>query len=173
MVQAMQILLGNTACVPRIRTRTQVPIRRVVQCCPGKLRVKGADVPAILRALARGGSAFNWIGRVHRKHSSRLCGRGAAYRRLRGLVCRVWLVQVWIIMTAGRHQENGKMVGAAVLAGGALLLEGVRRGGGWSSCSIITIAAAIRTVLAAVPAAVNGQRRLLATLSRNIPDFTR
>ena len=105
--------------------------------CRASFGVKGANVPAILRALVACGwfGIQTWIGGARAEHAA---GRGVA-RRGRGLPGSVWiafaifwLVQVAIIV---RGLEGIKMLeswSAPLLLGGGVLLLwlGDRRGGG-------------------------------------------
>jgi NCS1 family nucleobase:cation symporter-1 len=183
--QAMiTILLGNTiVLVPMIlnaHAGTKYGVSFPV-LCRASFGVKGANVPAILRALVACGwfGIQTWIGGLA---LNTLCAAAwPGWMRIPGNIwiafAAFWLVQVWIIV----HGLEGikKLEGWSaplLLAGGALLLGwAVRRGGGLS----YILGESVRLQQAHVPfwrlfpAGLTANVGYWATLSLNIPDFTR
>jgi NCS1 family nucleobase:cation symporter-1 len=183
--QAMlTILLGNSiVLVPMIlnaHAGTKYGISFPV-LCRASFGVKGANVPAILRALVACGwfGIQTWIGGL--ALNALLSAAWPAWARLPGNIgvsfAIFWLVQVWVIVNGleGIKKLQGWSA-PLLLAGGAVLLGwAVRRGGGLGH--ILDESARLQT--AAVPfwqlfpAAVTANVGYWATLSLNIPDFTR
>jgi NCS1 family nucleobase:cation symporter-1 len=184
-LQAMlTILLGNSiVLVPMIlnaHAGTKYGISFPV-LCRASFGVKGANVPAVLRALVACGwfGIQTWIGGL--ALNALLAAAWPAWGDLPGNVwlafAMFWLVQVAVIV---RGLEGIKRLegwsAPLLLAGGALLLLwAVRRGGGLGHI----LDESSRLQVAQVPfwqlfpAALTANVGYWATLSLNIPDFTR
>jgi NCS1 family nucleobase:cation symporter-1 len=183
--QAMiTILLGNTVVlVPMIlnaHAGTKYGVSFPV-LCRASFGVKGANVPAILRALVACGwfGIQTWIGGL--ALNTLLAAAVPAWGTLSGNVwiafAVFWLVQVAIIV---RGLEGIKILESwsapLLLGGGVLLLAwAVRRGGGLGH--ILTESGRLQTAHVPFwqlfPAALTANVGYWATLSLNIPDFTR
>jgi NCS1 family nucleobase:cation symporter-1 len=183
--QAMlTILLGNSiVLVPMIlnaHAGTKYGVSFPV-LCRAAFGVKGANVPAMLRALVACGwfGIQTWIGGL--ALNTLLVAAWPAWAGF-GLGIWVsffafWLVQVWIIV----HGLEGikKLEGWSaplLLAGGALLLGwAIVRGGGLGHILSESMRLQQRHVpfWQLFPAAVTANVGYWATLSLNIPDFTR
>jgi nucleobase:cation symporter-1, NCS1 family len=183
--QAMlTILLGNTVVlVPMIlnaHAGTKYGVSFPV-LCRASFGVRGANVPAMLRALVACGwfGIQTWIGGL--ALNTLLI---AAWPAWSGVAANVWIafavfwaIQVWIIV----HGLEGikKLEGWSaplLLAGGALLLMwAVRRGGGLGY--VLDQSVRLQTTQTPFwqlfPAALTANVGYWATLSLNIPDFTR
>ena len=180
----MTILLGNViVLLPMIlnaHAGTKYGISFPV-FCRASFGVRGANVPAILRALVACGwfGIQTWIGglALHELLAAAL----PAWRALPGNVwiasAIFWLMQVAIII---RGVEGIKVLEAwsapLLLAGGAMLLGwAVIRGGGLGH--ILIESARLQTQQTPFwqlfPAALTANVGYWATLSLNIPDFTR
>jgi NCS1 family nucleobase:cation symporter-1 len=184
--QAMiTILLGNTiVLVPMVlnaHAGTKYGVSFPV-LCRASFGVRGANVPAILRALVACGwfGIQTWIGGL--ALNTLLAAAWPGWSSLGGTTVWIsfatfWLVQVAIIL---RGLEGIKKLESwsapLLLAGGALLLMwAAQRGGGlWR-----VLAESSRLQTAHVPfwqlfpAALTANVGYWATLSLNIPDFTR
>jgi NCS1 family nucleobase:cation symporter-1 len=183
--QAMAtILLGNTiVLVPMIlnaHAGTKYGVSFPV-LCRASFGVKGANVPAILRALVACGwfGIQTWIGGL--ALNTLLEAAWPAWREVPGNIgiafAIFWLVEVAIIL---RGLEGIKMLESwsapLLLGGGVLLLAwAVRRGGGLGH--VLSESARLRTgdtpFWALFPASLTANVGYWATLSLNIPDFTR
>ena len=183
--QAMiTILLGNTiVLVPMIlnaHAGTKYGVSFPV-LCRASFGVKGANVPAILRALVACGwfGIQTWIGGL--ALNTLLVAALPAWAALPGNVwiafAIFWLVQTAIII---RGLEGIKQLESwsapLLLAGGALLLVwAVRRGGGL--VHVLNESAKLQTLQTPFwqlfPPALTANVGYWATLSLNIPDFTR
>jgi NCS1 family nucleobase:cation symporter-1 len=183
--QAMlTILLGNTVVlVPMIlnaHAGTKYGVSFPV-LCRASFGVKGANIPAILRAIVACGwfGIQTWIGGL--ALNTLFAAALPAWAALPGNVwisfAIFWLVQVAIIV---RGLEGIKLLEAwsapLLLAGGVLLLGwAVVRGGGLGR--ILAESARLQTshvpFWQLFPAALTANVGYWATLSLNIPDFTR
>ena len=150
--------------------------------CRASFGVRGANVPAILRALVACGwfGIQTWIGGL--ALDTLMAAAWPAWRGFGGITVWIsfaafWLVQVAIII---RGLEGIKKLESwsapLLLAGGALLLMwAAQRGGGLGRI----LAESTRLQTAHVPfwqlfpAALTANVGYWATLSLNIPDFTR
>ena len=184
-LQAMlTILLGNlVVLVPMIlnaHAGTKYGISFPV-LCRASFGVKGANVPAILRALVACGwfGIQTWIGGM--ALDTLLAAAWPAWAGMPGNIwiafAIFWLVQVAIIV---RGLEGIKKLegwsAPLLLAGGALLLLwAIRHGGGLGH--ILEESARLQTshvpFWQLFPAALTANVGYWATLSLNIPDFTR
>jgi nucleobase:cation symporter-1, NCS1 family len=183
--QAMlTILLGNTiVLVPMIlnaHAGTKYGVSFPVLCRAG-FGVKGANVPATLRALVACGwfGIQTWIGGL--ALNTLLGAAWPAWNSIAGSVwiafALFWTIEVAIIL---RGLDGIKMLESwsapLLLAGGALLLAwAIRRGGGLGH----VLSESVRLQKMSVPfwqlfpAALTANVGYWATLSLNIPDFTR
>ena len=183
--QAMlTILLGNTiVLVPMIlnaHAGTKYGVSFPV-LCRASFGVKGANVPAMLRALVACGwfGIQTWIGGL--ALNTLLAAAWPAWGTLSGNIwiafAIFWVVQVAIIvrgLEGIKHLESWSA--PLLLAGGALLLGwAIRRGGGLGHI----LGESVRLQTSHVPfwqifpAALTANVGYWATLSLNIPDFTR
>jgi NCS1 family nucleobase:cation symporter-1 len=149
--------------------------------CRAAFGVKGANVPAILRALVACGwfGIQTWIGGLALNTLVVAAWPPWAAFALGIWIsfAAFWLVQVWIIV----HGLEGikKLEGWSaplLLAGGALLLAwAIARGGGLGHILRESVRLQERHVSFSqlFPAAVTANVGYWATLSLNIPDFTR
>ena len=184
-LQAMvTILIGNTiVLVPMIlnaHAGTKYGVSFPV-LCRASFGVKGANVPAILRALVACGwfGIQTWIGGL--ALNTLLAAAWPAWAGIQGSVwiafAIFWLVQVAIIargLEGIKHLESWSA--PLLLAGGALLLGwAVRRGGGLAHVLDESARLQARHVpfWQLFPAALTANVGYWATLSLNIPDFTR
>ena len=184
-LQAMvTILLGNAiVLVPMIlnaHAGTKYGVSFPV-LCRASFGVKGANVPAILRALVACGwfGIQTWIGGL--ALNTLLAAAWPAWAGIQGSVwiafAIFWLVQVAIIargLEGIKHLESWSA--PLLLAGGALLLGwAVRRGGGLAHVLDESARLQARHVpfWQLFPAALTANVGYWATLSLNIPDFTR
>jgi NCS1 family nucleobase:cation symporter-1 len=149
--------------------------------CRASFGVKGANVPAILRALVACGwfGIQTWIGAMALNTLI-----AAAWPAWSGVPAGIWisfaafwLVQVWIILNGleGIKKLEG-WAAPLLLAGGALLLGwAAMRGGGLGHVLAESSRLQQRSVpfWQLFPAAVTANVGYWATLSLNIPDFTR
>jgi NCS1 family nucleobase:cation symporter-1 len=183
--QAMlTILLGNTiVLLPMIlnaHAGTKYGVSFPVMC-RASFGVKGANVPAVLRALVACGwfGIQTWIGAVALNTLV-----AAIWPPWSGIAAGIWisfaafwLVQVWIILNGleGIKKLEGWSA-PLLLAGGALLLGwAISRGGGLGRILEQSSRLQGRHVpfWQIFPAAVTANVGYWATLSLNIPDFTR
>jgi NCS1 family nucleobase:cation symporter-1 len=183
--QAMlTILLGNTiVLVPMIlnaHAGTKYGVSFPV-LCRASFGVKGANVPAILRALVACGwfGIQTWIGAV--ALNTLVAAVWPAWSAMASGIwisfAVFWLIQVWIILNGleGIKKLEGWSA-PLLLAGGALLLAwAIVRGGGLGH--ILAQSSRLQQRSAPFwqlfPAAVTANVGYWATLSLNIPDFTR
>ena len=180
----LTILLGNTiVLVPMIlnaHAGTKYGVSFPV-LCRASFGVKGANVPAMLRALVACGwfGIQTWIGGL--ALNTLLSAAVPAWAGMAGNIwlafALFWLVQVAIIL---RGLEGIKILESwsapLLLAGGVLLLWwGVSRGGGL--VHILSQSSRMQTAQTPFwtlfPAALTANVGYWATLSLNIPDFTR
>ena len=183
--QAMlTILLGNViVLIPMIlnaHAGTKYGVSFPV-LCRASFGVKGANVPAILRALVACGwfGIQTWIGGL--ALNVLLMAAWPAWANVAGNIwiafAVFWLVQVWVIS----HGLDGikRLEGWSaplLLAGGAILLGwAVQRGGGLGHVldESVRLQAGATPFWQLFPAAVTANVGYWATLSLNIPDFTR
>ncbi len=183
--QAMlTILLGNTiVLVPMIlnaHAGTKYGVSFPV-LCRASFGVRGANIPAILRALVACGwfGIQTWIGALALNALL-----AAAWPAWTGIAAGIWisfaifwLIQVWIIINGLEGIKKLEGWSAPLLLGGGALLLGwaIRRGGGLGHI----LSESVRLQTAHVPfwrlfpAALTANVGYWATLSLNIPDFTR
>ena len=183
--QAMvTILLGNSVVlVPMIlnaHAGTKYGVSFPV-LCRASFGVRGANVPAILRALVACGwfGIQTWIGGV--ALNTLLVAAWPGWASVSGNVwmsfAAFWLVQVWLIVTGLEGIKKLESWSAPLLlAGGVLLLMwAIRNGGGLGY--ILSESSRLRTSSTPFwqlfPAALTANVGYWATLSLNIPDFTR
>ena len=149
--------------------------------CRASFGVKGANVPAILRALVACGwfGIQTWIGAV--ALNTLIAAVWPAWSAMAFGIwisfAVFWLVQVWIILNGleGIKKLEGWSA-PLLLAGGALLLGwAIVRGGGLGHILAQSSRLQQRSVpfWQLFPAAVTANVGYWATLSLNIPDFTR
>ena len=183
--QAMlTILLGNTIVLLPMILNAHAGTKYGVSfpvLCRASFGVKGANVPAILRALVACGwfGIQTWIGAV--ALNALIVAVWPAWGGI-GVGIWIsfalfWLVQVWIILNGleGIKKLEGWSA-PLLLAGGALLLGwAIARGGGLAHILAQSSRLQQRTVpfWQMFPAAVTANVGYWATLSLNIPDFTR
>ncbi len=149
--------------------------------CRASFGVKGANVPAVLRAIVACGwfGIQTWIGglALHALIAAAWPGWSQMPGAMAIAFLIFWLIQVAIIV---RGLEGIKMLESwsapLLLAGGfALLLWAIRNGGGLGH--ILTESSRLQTGHAPFwqlfPAALTANVGYWATLSLNIPDFTR
>ena len=183
--QAMlTILLGNTiVLVPMIlnaHAGTKYGVSFPV-LCRASFGVKGANVPATLRALVACGwfGIQTWIGAIALNTLM-----AAVWPAWSGMAAGIWisfaafwLVQVWIILNGleGIKKLEGWSA-PLLLAGGAILLGwAIVRGGGLGYILDQSVRLQQRETpfWQLFPAALTANVGYWATLSLNIPDFTR
>ena len=183
--QAMlTILLGNTiVLVPMIlnaHAGTKYGVSFPV-LCRASFGVTGANVPATLRALVACGwfGIQTWIGAV--ALNTLIAAVWPAWSAVSASIwisfAAFWLVQIWIILNGleGIKKLEGWSA-PLLLAGGAMLLAwAVVRGGGLGHILAQSTRLQQRSVpfWQLFPAAVTANVGYWATLSLNIPDFTR
>jgi nucleobase:cation symporter-1, NCS1 family len=183
--QAMlTILLGNSIVLLPMILNAHAGTKYGVSfpvLCRASFGVKGANVPAILRALVACGwfGIQTWIGAVALNTLI-----AAIWPGWSGIAAGIWisfaafwLVQVWIILNGleGIKKLEGWSA-PLLLAGGALLLGwAISRGGGLGHILAQSSRLQERSVpfWQLFPAAVTANVGYWATLSLNIPDFTR
>jgi NCS1 family nucleobase:cation symporter-1 len=183
--QAMlTILLGNTiVLVPMIlnaHAGTKYGISFPV-LCRAAFGVRGANVPAVLRAIVACGwfGIQTWIGALAMDVLFRAAWPGWAQVPGSTWVAFAlfWAIQVAIILRGTEGIKTLQSWSAPVLlAGGALLLWwGVSRGGGLAHVLAQSqrMQQGTGTFWAIFPAALTANVGYWATLSLNIPDFTR
>ena len=183
--QAMStILLGNTIVLVPMMLNAHAGTKYGVSfpvLCRASFGVRGANVPAMLRAFVACGwfGIQTWIGGL--ALNTLLGAAFPAWLRLPGNVwiafALFWLVQVAIIV---RGLEGIKRLESwsapLLLGGGALLLAwAVRRGGGLGH--VLSESSRLQTAhlpfWQLFPAGLTANVGYWATLSLNIPDFTR
>jgi nucleobase:cation symporter-1, NCS1 family len=183
--QAMlTILLGNTIVLLPMILNAHAGTKYGVSfpvLCRASFGVKGANVPAILRALVACGwfGIQTWIGAV--ALNTLIAAVWPAWSAMTFGIwisfAVFWLVQVWIILNGleGIKKLEGWSA-PLLLAGGALLLGwAIVRGGGLGHILAESSRLQQRSVpfWQLFPAAVTANVGYWATLSLNIPDFTR
>ena len=183
--QAMlTILLGNTlVLVPMIlnaHAGTKYGISFPV-LCRASFGVRGANVPAILRALVACGwfGIQTWIGGL--ALSTLLDAAWPGWAAVPGNTSIAfgifWAIQVWLIVNGLEGIKKLEAWSAPLLLGGGalLLLWAIRRGGGLGF--ILSESVKLQTTSVPFwqlfPAALTANVGYWATLSLNIPDFTR
>ena len=183
--QAMiTILLGNVVVlVPMIlnaHAGTKYGVSFPV-LCRASFGVRGANVPAMLRALVACGwfGIQTWIGAL--ALNTLMIALWPGWKDLAtGMAvsfAAFWLVQVWIIVTGLEGIKRLEGWSAPLLLGGGLLLLiwAIVRGGGLGH--ILSESSRMRTgqtpFWQLFPAALTANVGYWATLSLNIPDFTR
>jgi NCS1 family nucleobase:cation symporter-1 len=183
--QAMfTILLGNTiVLVPMIlnaHAGTKYGVSFPV-LCRASFGVRGANVPAILRALVACGwfGIQTWIGGLALQ--TLIVAVWPAWAGVTGSVwisfAAFWLVQVWLIVTGLEGIKRLQSWSAPLLLGGGLLLLAwaINHGGGLGH--ILTESSRLQRASTPFwtlfPAALTANVGYWATLSLNIPDFTR
>jgi len=185
--QAMlTILLGNTiVLVPMIlnaHAGTKYGISFPV-LCRAAFGVRGANVPALLRAVVACGwfGIQTWIGALAMDMLFRAAWPGWA--TLPGATwiafALFWLIQVVIILTGTEGIKILETWSAPLLLGGGILLLwwGASNGGGLGN--VLTESQRLQqrgagfSYWAIFPAALTANVAYWATLSLNIPDFTR
>ena len=178
------IMLGNTiVLVPMIlnaHAGTKYGVSFPV-LCRASFGVRGANVPAILRALVACGwfGIQTWIGglALHTLLTAAWPGWTTIPGNIWIAFAMFWAIQVWLIIEGleGIKKLEG-WAAPLLLAGGALLLLwAIRRGGGLGfilgkSVRLQTTQTPFWTLF---PAALTANVGYWATLSLNIPDFTR
>jgi nucleobase:cation symporter-1, NCS1 family len=180
----MTILLGNVVVlIPMIlnaHSGTRYGVSFPV-LCRASFGVKGANVPAVLRALVACGwfGIQTWIGAL--ALNTLLVAAWAPWAGVPGGVAIsfavFWAIEVWIIvkgLEGIKHLEGWSA--PLLLAGGALLLGwAIVRGGGLGH--ILSESTRLRKAHTPFwqlfPAALTANVGYWATLSLNIPDFTR
>ena len=185
--QAMvTILLGNTiVLVPMVlnaHAGTKYGISFPV-LCRASFGVRGANLPAILRAIVACGwfGIQTWIGGAGaRRALPARRGRAGPRCPARTAIAFAifWLIQVAVIL---KGTEGIKLLESwsapLLLGGGALLLvvghHGAAAGSATCSASRSSCRAGPRPFWALFPAALTASVGYWATLSLNIPDFTR
>ena len=183
--QAMlTILLGNViVLVPMIlnaHAGTKYGVSFPV-LCRASFGVKGANVPALLRALVACGwfGIQTWIGGL--ALNALLGAALPAWASMPGNVwiafAIFWVVQVWVILNGleGIKKLEGWSAPLLLLGGAALLLWAIERGGslGYLLDESTRLQTGTTPFWQLFPAAVTANVGYWATLSLNIPDFTR
>jgi nucleobase:cation symporter-1, NCS1 family len=183
--QAMfTILLGNViVLVPMIlnaHAGTKYGVSFPV-LCRASFGVKGANVPAVLRALVACGwfGIQTWIGGL--ALNALLAAAWPAWQTMPGNVwiafAAFWTLQVWVIIHGldGIKKLEGWSAPLLLLGGGLLLLWAINRGGGLGHVlsESVRLQSGNTPSWHVFPAAVTANVGYWATLSLNIPDFTR
>ena len=185
--QAMlTILLGNViVLIPMIlnaHAGTKYGISFPVMC-RASFGVKGANIPALLRAVVACGwfGIQTWIGALalNALLTAAFSGWASVPANISIAFAIFWLIQVAIIIGGiERIKQLGNVSAPVLLLGGvALLLWGIRNGGGLGN----VLAESVRlqggrpdvSFWALFPAALTANVGYWATISLNIPDFTR
>ena len=183
--QAMlTILLGNVIVLVPMTLNAHAGTKYGVSfpvMCRASFGVKGANVPAMLRALVACGwfGIQTWIGGL--ALNALLAAAWPAWSSLAGGVwisfAIFWLVQVGIVLKGleGIKTLEGWSAPLLLAGGGLLLFWAIRRAGGLGHI----LGESVRLQTAHVPfwdlfpAALTANVGYWATLSLNIPDFTR
>jgi NCS1 family nucleobase:cation symporter-1 len=149
--------------------------------CRASFGVKGANVPAVLRALVACGwfGIQTWIGGL--ALNVLLAAAWPAWNNVPGAIwiafAAFWLVQVWIIVTGLEGIKKLEGWSAPLLLGGGaiLLVWAVRSGGGLGHIlqESVRLRSGSTPFWQLFPAALTANVGYWATLSLNIPDFTR
>ena len=183
--QAMiTILLGNVIVLAPMILNAHAGTKYGVSfpvLCRASFGVKGANVPAVLRALVACGwfGIQTWIGGL--ALNTLLVAAWPRWATVSAGIwvsfAMFWLIQVWIIVNGieGIKKLEGWSA-PLLLAGGALLLVwAVRRGGGLTN--VLSQSSRMRAgqtpFWQLFPSALTANVGYWATLSLNIPDFTR
>jgi NCS1 family nucleobase:cation symporter-1 len=183
--QAMlTILLGNVIVLIPMLLNAHAGTKYGVSfpvLCRASFGVRGANVPAILRALVACGwfGIQTWIGGL--ALNALLIAAWPAWATIPGNLwiafAAFWLVQVWVIIYGLDGIKRLEVWSAPLLlAGGALLLAwAVQRGGGLGHIlgESVRLQSGSTPFWELFPAAVTANVGYWATLSLNIPDFTR
>ena len=183
--QAMlTILLGNSIVLVPMTLNAHAGTKYGVSfpvLCRASFGVKGANVPAILRALVACGwfGIQTWIGGL--ALNTLLTAAWPAWRTLAGGVwiafAVFWIVQVAVIVRGLEGIKKLESWGAPLLlTGGAVLLGwAVSRGGGLGH--VLSESSRLQSQQVSFwqlfPAGLTANVGYWATLSLNIPDFTR
>jgi nucleobase:cation symporter-1, NCS1 family len=183
--QAMlTILLGNAIVLAPMILNAHAGTKYGVSfpvLCRASFGVRGANVPATLRALVACGwfGIQTWIGGV--ALNTLLTAAWAGWAGVSGglwiAFLAFWAIQVWIIIHGLEGIKRLEGWSAPLLLGGGalLLLWAVRRGGGLGH--ILAESSRLQTTQVPFwqlfPAALTANVGYWATLSLNIPDFTR
>ena len=183
--QAMTvILLGNViVLVPMIlnaHAGTKYGVSFPV-LCRASFGVRGANVPAVLRALVACGwfGIQTWIGGL--ALHTLLAAAWPAWTTMPGGVwiafAIFWAVQVWVIVNGldGIKKLEGWSAPLLLAGGAALLVWAINRGGGLRHIlsESVRLQSGNTPFWQLFPAAVTANVGYWATLSLNIPDFTR
>jgi NCS1 family nucleobase:cation symporter-1 len=183
--QAMlTILLGNVVVlIPMIlnaHAGTKYGVSFPV-LCRASFGVRGANVPALLRALVACGwfGIQTWIGGL--ALNTLLTAAWPAWSTLPGAIwiafATFWLVQVWLIIKGLEGIKKLEGWSAPLLLAGGVILLGwaVRRGGGLQHvlAESVRLQSGHTPFWTLFPAALTANVGYWATLSLNIPDFTR
>ena len=183
--QAMiTILLGNAiVLVPMIlnaHAGTKYGVSFPV-LCRASFGVRGANVPALLRALVACGwfGIQTWIGAL--ALNALLTAAWPAWSHVAAGIwisfAAFWLVQVGIILNGleGIKRLEGWSAPLLLAGGGLLLLWALQRGGGLGNVldASTRLQAGSASFWQLFPAALTANVGYWATLSLNIPDFTR
>jgi NCS1 family nucleobase:cation symporter-1 len=183
--QAMlTILLGNTVVLTPMILNAHAGTKYGVSfpvLCRASFGVKGANLPAILRALVACGwfGIQTWIGglALHALLAAAWPAWAAVPGGLWISFAAFWLVQVWIIVQGLEGIKRLEGWSAPLLLGGGalLLLWAIRQVGGLGR--ILEESSRLQTAHTPFwqlfPAALTANVGYWATLSLNIPDFTR
>jgi NCS1 family nucleobase:cation symporter-1 len=183
--QAMlTILLGNVVVlVPMIlnaHAGTKYGVSFPV-LCRAAFGVKGANVPAILRALVACGwfGIQTWIGALalNTLLAAIVPGWAGVSAGIWISFAIFWIVHVWLIVRGMEGIKHLESWAAPLLLGGGLLLLGwaIARGGGLGHVlnESVRLQQAQTPFWQLFPAALTANVGYWATLSLNIPDFTR
>jgi NCS1 family nucleobase:cation symporter-1 len=183
--QAMTtILLGNViVLIPMIlnaHAGTKYGVSFPV-LCRASFGVRGANVPAILRALVACGwfGIQTWIGGL--ALNTLMTAAWPAWSAMPGAIwmsfAAFWLVQVWIIVKGleGIKKLEGWSAPLLLAGGVILLLWAVNRGGGLGRVlsESVRLQSGSTPFWTLFPSALTANVGYWATLSLNIPDFTR
>jgi NCS1 family nucleobase:cation symporter-1 len=184
-VQAMStILLGNLIVLIPMILNAHAGTRYGVSfpvLCRASFGVTGANVPAILRAIVACGwfGIQTWIGGL--ALHTLLAAAWPTWTAVPGSVWMAfavfWVVQVWVILNGldGIKKLEGWSAPLLLLGGALLLLWGINRGGGLGHVlrESVRLQSGTTPFWQLFPAAVTANVGYWATLSLNIPDFTR
>lgn len=180
----LTIMLGNVIVLVPMTLNAHAGTKYGVSfpvLCRASFGVKGANVPAVLRALVACGwfGIQTWIGGL--ALNTLLTAAWPGWQSVFGGVWiafgAFWLVQVWLIITGLEGIKKLEGWSAPLLIGGFVILLGwaIVRGGGL--LHILDESARVqkgRTPFWQLfPAALTANVGYWATLSLNIPDFTR
>jgi len=183
--QAMlTILLGNViVLVPMIlnaHAGTKYGVSFPV-LCRASFGVRGANVPAMLRAFVACGwfGIQTWIGGL--ALNTLMTAAWPGWQNVPGAIgmsfIAFWLVQVWIIVTGleGIKKLEGWSAPLLLAGGAALLVWAILRGGGLAHilAESSRMQASRTPFWTLFPAGLTANVGYWATLSLNIPDFTR